>query len=128
MKKGGSVMTYSKNTLAKETKQLLHKVDEIPEEEFVNSKDYVISVLGKQFSRLEKSCNLKWEQAMGVEDTGSASININRRTKKENVDLKEFDLQVRTLTDVAVKIVQIQKNAFGTVVQAVEEDEDEELV
>lgn len=121
-------MTYSKNTLAKETTQLLHKVDEIPEAEFVNSKDYVISVLGKQFSRLEKSCNLKWEQAMGVEDTGSASININRRTKKENVDLKEFDLQVRTLTDVAVKIVQIQKNAFGTVVQAVEEDEDEELV
>lgn len=128
MKKGGSVMTYTKNTLAKETTKLLHKVDEIPEKEFENSKDYVMKVLGKQFSRLEKSCDLKWEQAMTIEDSGTANININRRTKKENVDLKEYDLQVRTLTDVAVKLVQIQKNAFGAVVQNVPEDDDEELV
>lgn len=121
-------MTYTKNTLAKETTKLLHKVDEIPEKEFENSKDYVMKVLGKQFSRLEKSCDLKWEQAMTIEDSGTANININRRTKKENVDLKEYDLQVRTLTDVAVKLVQIQKNAFGAVVQNVPEDDDEELV
>ena len=80
--------------------------------------------------RLEQSCDRKWELAQMAEEDGSVDLNINRKTKKENTDLKEYNQQVKALADIGIKLVQIQKSDFKTVEeeQATEDDDDEELV
>ena len=99
-------------------------------QEIINSKDYILKSLGNQFIRLEQSCDRKWELAQMAEQDGSVDLNINRKTKKENTDLKEYNQQVKALADVGIKLVQIQKSDFKTVEEerTAEEDDDEELV
>lgn len=100
-----------------------NKLDEI-----INSKDYILRSLGNQYIRLESSCDMKWEQALEAEKDGSTDLSINRRSKKENTDLREYNQQVKALADVGIKLVAIQKSDFKTVEEErqFENGEDEE--
>lgn len=105
------------------TKDSNTKLDEI-----INSKDYILRSLGSQYFRLECSCDMKWEQALKAEEDGSTDLSINRRSKKENTDLREYNQQVKALADVGIKLVAIQKSDFKTVEEErqFEKGEDEE--
>ena len=125
MMKGGNMAANKAQSLG-----LSETISEEHVEEIINSKDYILKCLGNQFMRLEQSCDRKWELAQMAEEDGSVDLNINRKTKKENTDLKEYNQQVKALADIGIKLVQIQKSDFKTVEeeQATEDDDDEELV
>ncbi len=108
----------------------LTKDDGLKLDQVINSKDYILRSLGNQYIRLENSCDMKWEQALEAEENGSTDLSINRRSKKENTDLREYNQQVKALADVGIKLVAIQKSDFKTVEEerAFENGEDEELV
>lgn len=73
-------------------------------------KQEFIEEMYKHYDRQKEMCELKWESALEVEKCGKAEANTNRKTKKENTDLKEYNNQVSALGKTITIIMNITKS------------------
>lgn len=93
------------------------------------SKDEIVDDLTKHYQQMKKIADDKYEKAISAENDGSCDLKINSRTKKENVDLKEYNNQVMALCRVARELINVTKSNLPKDEEEAEEDNDnEELV
>lgn len=93
------------------------------------SKDEIVDDLTKHYQQMKKIADDKYEKATSAENDGSCDLKINSRTKKENVDLKEYNNQVMALCRVARELLNVTKSNLPKDEEEAEEDNDnEELV
>lgn len=75
------------------------------------SKQEFLQDMYLHYERMAALCELKYQQAMDVENSDSAKMEPNRkRTKQENTDLKEYNQQVAALSKTASMIIAISKS------------------
>lgn len=93
------------------------------------SKDEIVDDLTRHYQQMKKIADDKYEKAIAAENDGSCDLKINARTKKENVDLKEYNNQVMALCRVARELINVTKSNLPKDEEEAEEDNDnEELV
>ena len=73
-------------------------------------KQEFIEEMYKHYYRQNELCELKWKSALEVEACGKAEVDTNRKTKKENTDLKEYNNQVSALGKTVAVIISITKS------------------
>lgn len=73
-------------------------------------KQEFIEEMYKHYDRQKELCELKWKSALEIEKYGKAEANTNRKTKKENTDLKEYNNQVAALGKTITIIMNITKS------------------
>lgn len=76
------------------------------------NKQELIDELIKHYEHQKQLCEMKWESAIAVEETGAAELNANRKTKKENTDLKEYNSQVDAIGRTITTIIKILKSGL----------------
>lgn len=94
------------------------------------SKDAIVEDLTRHYQQMKKIADDKYEKATLAENDGSCDLKINARTKKENVDLKEYNNQVMALCRVARELINVTKSNLPKDDEEVEEEinDNDELV
>lgn len=92
------------------------------------SKEELLDIMYKHLKNQEELAQKKWESTILAEESGELDLNINKRTKKENTDLKEYNMQVTAISRTVASILQIQKSEMPTVNDEEEDGDSEELV
>lgn len=96
------------------------------EENVILTKQQLLEEIYLQYHRQKELCDMKYNQAMKVEENESNKMEPNRKkTKQENTDLKEYNQQVSAVCRTASMIIAITKSNLPV---AEEELEDDELI
>ena len=95
-------------------------------EETKNDGD-LIAIMYKHLKRQEEIAETKWNSAMEKEECGELELKTNRRSKKENIDLKEYNAQVSAIGKTISAILSINRAGKVALVDN-EEEEIEDLV
>ena len=97
-------------------------------EEFkYRTKEELLEIMYQHFDNQQTMANQKWEEALRAED-GETDLNINRKTKKDNTALKEYNMMVSAICQTTSSILRIQNSKFEEAEGDMLEDEEEDLV
>ena len=97
-------------------------------EEFkYRTKEELLEIMYQHFDNQQTMANQKWEEALRAED-GETDLNINRKTKKDNTALKEYNMMVSAICQTTSSILRIQNSKFEEAEEDMLEDEEEDLV
>ena len=97
-------------------------------EEFkYRTKEELLEIMYQHFDNQQTMANQKWEEALKAED-GETDLNINRKTKKDNTALKEYNMMVSAICQTTSSILRIQNSKFEEAEEDMLEDEEEDLV
>lgn len=97
-------------------------------EEFkYRTKEELLEIMYQHFDNQQTMANQKWEEALRAEE-GETDLNINRKTKKDNTALKEYNMMVSAICQTTSSILRIQNSKFEEAEGDMLEDEEEDLV
>ena len=97
-------------------------------EEFkYRTKEELLEIMYQHFDNQQTMANQKWEEALKAEE-GETDLNINRKTKKDNTALKEYNMMVSAICQTTSSILRIQNSKFEEAEEDMLEDEEEDLV
>lgn len=92
------------------------------------TKEELLEVMYQHFDNQQMMANQKWEEAIRAEEEGETDLNINRKTKKDNTALKEYNMMVSAICQTTSSILRIQNSNIEEAEEDMLEDEEEDLV
>lgn len=102
-------------------------------DDILKSKEELLAQMQAHLDRQEAFALRKYQQALDAEEDGETDLNINRKTKKENTALKEYNMMVSAVNQTIGSIIRIQNSKIPSEGEEEEmvadaEEEEEELV
>lgn len=90
------------------------------------TKQELLNIMYVHLNRQQQIAEMKYQNAIQVEEEAQPSAGGSKRTKKENTDLKEYNNQVDAVGRTVRSIIALQKSDIPDAEE--ESSEDEELV